>query len=86
MSIDFSVVIPTFRRPETLIEAISSVLRQRDASVEIVVIDDCPEGSAEGAVTRLADARITYLKNPAPTGGLRTTMLLRKSCSIQIPD
>lgn len=70
MSIDFSVVIPTFRRPSELIEAISSVLRQHDATVEIFVIDDSPEGSAEEAVRCISDSRLTYVKNPNPTGGV----------------
>jgi glycosyltransferase involved in cell wall biosynthesis len=69
VSIDFSVIIPTFRRPDELIEAISSVLRQRGATVEIFVVDDSPEGSAEEAVRKLADPRVTYMKNPKPTGG-----------------
>ena len=69
MSIDFSVVIPTFRRPSELIEAISSVLRQQHASVEVFVIDDSPEGSAEKAVKGLSDSRIVYLKNHNPSGG-----------------
>jgi glycosyltransferase involved in cell wall biosynthesis len=69
VSIDFSVIIPAFRRPGELIEAISSVLRQRGASAEIFVVDDSPEGSAEEAVRNLADPRVTYLKNPNPTGG-----------------
>ena len=69
MPIDFSVVIPTFRRPSELIEAIFSVLQQRDATVEIFVIDDSPEGSAEEAVSSLRDSRIVYFKNPNPTGG-----------------
>jgi glycosyltransferase involved in cell wall biosynthesis len=66
---DFSVVIPTFRRPRELIETISSVLRQHDSAVEIFVIDDSPEGSAEAAVRGLDDSRIVYVKNPNPTGG-----------------
>jgi len=70
VSIDFSVVIPTFRRPRELIEAISSVLRQQDVVLEILVIDDSPEGSAEEAVRELRDTRIVYLKNPTPTGGV----------------
>jgi GT2 family glycosyltransferase len=70
VSIDFSVIIPTFRRPRELVEAISSVLRQRHTTVEIFVIDDSPEGSAEAAVTGLTDSRITYLRNPNPTGGV----------------
>jgi GT2 family glycosyltransferase len=70
VSIDFSVVIPTYRRPNELIEAISSVLRQNDSTIEIFVIDDSPEGSAEEAVRGLRDSRIVYLKNPNPTGGV----------------
>ena len=69
MSIDFSVIIPTFRRPRELAEAITSVLRQAGVTIEIVVIDDSPEGSAEDSVTSFQDSCITYLKNPKPTGG-----------------
>ncbi|HZD50467.1 MAG TPA: glycosyltransferase [Silvibacterium sp.] len=69
VSIDFSVVIPTFRRPHGLIEAISSVLRQHDSTIEIFVVDDSPEGSAEDGVNSLRDSRIIYCKNPNPTGG-----------------
>ena len=70
MSIDFSVIVPTFRRPRELIEAISSVLRQHNSTIEIFVIDDSPEGSAEEAVRGLRDSRIVYFKNPNPTGGV----------------
>ncbi|SHG98613.1 glycosyltransferase family 2 protein [Bradyrhizobium erythrophlei] len=69
MSIDFSVIIPTFRRPSELIEAISSVLQQQGATIEVFVIDDSPEGSAEAVAKGLRDPRVTYLKNPKPTGG-----------------
>jgi len=67
--IDFSVIIPTFRRPLELVEAISSVLRQDGFAIEVFVIDDSPEGSAEQAVKGIQDSRVTYLKNPNPTGG-----------------
>jgi glycosyltransferase involved in cell wall biosynthesis len=70
MPIDFSVVIPTFRRPGLLNEAIASALGQVGVSVEIVVVDDSPEGSAEIVTKELRDPRITYLKNPNPTGGI----------------
>jgi glycosyltransferase involved in cell wall biosynthesis len=68
-SIDFSVVIPAFRRPKPLAEAVASVLAQAGVSVEVIVIDDSPEASAEDAVARIGDARVRYLKNPAPSGG-----------------
>jgi glycosyltransferase involved in cell wall biosynthesis len=65
----FSAVIPTFRRTEQLREAIGSVIGQRGVSTEVFVIDDSPEGSAEEVVKDFADARISYVKNPYPTGG-----------------
>jgi len=70
VSVDFSVVIPTFRRPEPLTAALQSVLSQAGVTVEVFIVDDSPEGSALGAVTALSDARVIYLRNPQPTGGV----------------
>ncbi len=70
MSIDFSVVIPTFRRRSELAEAITSVLSQQEVTLEILVVDDCPDGSAQNVVDGLHDTRVTYLRNPSPTGGV----------------
>src|SRR5262249_18712879 len=54
-AIDVSIIIPTFRRPALLRAAIASLLAQQklDASVEIVVIDNDPAGSAAEVVTEL---------------------------------
>ena len=70
MPVDFSVVIPTYRRNRELAEAIASVQAQAGVTVEILVIDDCPDGGAEAVVHRLHDARVCYLRNPRPTGGV----------------
>jgi glycosyltransferase involved in cell wall biosynthesis len=70
MSVEFSVVIPTYRRPKELAEAISSVLSQTQTTVEIIVIDDSPEGSARDTVEKLRDVRVKYLKNLSPSGGV----------------
>jgi glycosyltransferase involved in cell wall biosynthesis len=69
MSAEFSVIIPTYRRPRELLQAISSVLSQKQVTVEILVIDDSPEASARESVQKLMNLRITYLKNPSPSGG-----------------
>ncbi|MGC3996253.1 MAG: glycosyltransferase [Anaeromyxobacter sp.] len=69
MAADFSVVIPTFRRPGPLREAIESALAQEGVSVEVVVADDSPEGSAREVVERIADPRVVYQKRDVPTGG-----------------
>ena len=68
--IDFSVVIPTFRRNRELAEAIASVQRQQGVTLEILVVDDCSTGGARTVVEALNDPRVTYLQNPTPTGGV----------------
>src|SRR6266478_8027325 len=70
VSIDFSVVIPTYRRSVELAEAMASVLSQTDVTLEILVVDDCPQGSAREGVVGLNDGRVSYLRNPHPTGGV----------------
>ena len=67
--IDVSVVIPTFRRCELLLEAINSVLRQPDVSVEIIVVDDSPEVSARDAVASLREPRVRFFQSETPSGG-----------------
>ena len=66
---DISVVIATFQRPKELAETLASVLKQRGVSIEIVVVDDSPEGSAQEVVNNAQDPRVRYLRNPKPTGG-----------------
>ena len=70
MTVDVSVVIPTFRRPRELQEALESVLCQESVALEILVVDDSPEGGARAVVEDQRDIRITYLRTPQPTGGI----------------
>lgn len=63
-----SVVIATYRRPLLLPEAVRSALQQ-DGPVEILVVDDDPDGSAAPVVAALADPRVRYLRNPTPSAG-----------------
>jgi glycosyltransferase involved in cell wall biosynthesis len=69
MPADVSVVIPTFRRPVELTEAIQSALSQEGVAVDVVVVDDSPEGSAREAVEALCDTRARYVKCAKPSGG-----------------
>ncbi|MCM0607763.1 MAG: glycosyltransferase family 2 protein [Ideonella sp. WA131b] len=41
-----SIVVPTYRRPGTLERALASVAAATRADHEIIVVDDCPEGTA----------------------------------------
>jgi glycosyltransferase involved in cell wall biosynthesis len=68
VSVDVSVVIPTFRRPALLGEAIESVRSQKGVQAELIVVDDSPEGSAATIAGRFGDS-VRYLRNVEPTGG-----------------
>jgi len=70
MSVDISVIIPTFRRQRQLAQALASVLGQVGVTLDVFVVDDCPDGSAQEVVEQLQDPRITYLRNRTPSGGV----------------
>jgi glycosyltransferase involved in cell wall biosynthesis len=52
-----------------LAEALGSVLSQKGATVEVIVVDDCPAGSAR-EVAEATGSCVRYFKNPQPTGGV----------------
>lgn len=68
-AVDVSVVIPTFRRSDLLVQAIQSALGQRGVVVEVIVVDDSPEGAARRAVADLGDERVTYIQRATPSEG-----------------
>jgi glycosyltransferase involved in cell wall biosynthesis len=70
VSIDFTVVIPTYRRHKELVEAIASVLDQPGVTLEVLVVDDSPEESARETVESIRDIRVNYFSNPKATGGV----------------
>jgi GT2 family glycosyltransferase len=65
-----SVVIPTFRREAVLLEAIRSALNSRDLPLEVLVLDDSPEGSAATPVAGIGDERVHYVHRAIPSGGV----------------
>jgi glycosyltransferase involved in cell wall biosynthesis len=66
MTVDVSVIIPTFNRRPMLVEAIQSVLAQREVRFELIVVDD---GSTDGTPAAVEEA----LENAtAPVRFIRT--------------
>lgn len=54
----FSIVIPTYRRPDTLFQVLDGLARQREApDFEVIVVDD---GSGDSTRERLAAYRAPY--------------------------
>jgi glycosyltransferase involved in cell wall biosynthesis len=69
----FSVVIPTYRRPDLLVQALESVTAQTFFDYEVIVIDDDPDRSARAVVESAAadrpDVRFAYHENDQAKGG-----------------
>ena len=66
-----SVVIPTVRRPDGLIQAIDSVQRQTGLDndvIEILIVDNDPAGSAADIASRYDNApiKVRYVHEPNP--------------------
>ncbi len=67
-----SVLIPSFRRPASLLRAARSVLAQQCAfEIELIVVDNSPEGDARGCLERLAaEASIPFRWAHEPRPGV----------------
>lgn len=57
------VRVPTYRRPVLLERALVSVIAQSHPHWRCIILDDCPDGSAEKVVARFADERLVYRRN-----------------------
>jgi glycosyltransferase involved in cell wall biosynthesis len=64
-----SVIIPTYHRERQVAEAIQSVLDTGFAPLEIIVMDDSPEGSARDAVLAFEHPSVLYRQMPEPSRG-----------------
>lgn len=68
-TIDVSVIVPTFHREKEVVEAVRSALDQHGVEVEVLVLDDSPEGSAARSIAAIGDPRVRYVKREVPSGG-----------------
>ena len=64
---DISIVMATYRRPTSIVDALKSILGQYGVQLEVLVVDDCPDGSAEPIVRGIGDPRVRYMRNPHPS-------------------
>jgi GT2 family glycosyltransferase len=54
-----SVVIPAYKRKDGVFKLLESVYRQKDASFEVIVVDDqCPEKTGEAVAQRFPQVRV----------------------------
>lgn len=72
-----SVVIPTFRRPRYLAQALASILAQRlpdDVDLEVLVCDNAGSQETADLVTSTGDARIVHVRRPHDLGMMRNAV------------
>jgi glycosyltransferase involved in cell wall biosynthesis len=76
---DVTVVMPTRNRAGFLRESVASVVAQRGASWELIIVDDGDEEATRTYVSGLADSRIRFWRNDGPRGqsGATTSGLRR---------
>ena len=77
---EFSVVIPTYNRAETMMLAIQSVLEQSFERFELIVVDDgsTDRGATRTAVEALDDDRVRYVRKN--NGGQSSARNLGAGC------
>ena len=64
---EFSVVIPTYNREKTIIQAVSSVLEQKNPNSsfgisEIIIVDDCSDDNTEAVIESFAEKEAERLE------------------------
>jgi hypothetical protein len=57
-----SVVIPTYNRAHSVVDAIASVLGQSYRDLELIVVDDGSTDDTPSRVTAIADRRLSYVR------------------------
>lgn len=62
MSVEVSVILPTYNRTRTLPAAIASVLSQSYTDFELIVVDDASQEDVESLVKGIDDPRIRYIR------------------------
>lgn len=75
----FSVIIPTYNRPELLKDAIQSVIDQTFSDFELIIVDDHSTDNTKEVVDSFCDERIKYFLNDHAKGpgGARNAGLFR---------
>ena len=63
-----SVVVPTHNRSELLTLTLSSVLRQRDVDLEVIVVDEASTDGTDAVLAASTDSRLRVIRHDTPRG------------------
>ena len=68
MPVDFSIILPTYNNQTLFLRALSSILIQRDVSLEVIITDDSNNNIIGDIVSVINDSRVNYYKNKEKLG------------------
>ena len=63
-----TVLIPTYNCAKYIVPAIKSVLAQKYADYELLILDDGSTDNTEEIISKISDSRVVYLKNSSNKG------------------
>jgi glycosyltransferase involved in cell wall biosynthesis len=63
-----SVVLPTYNRGSSILQAVQSVVDQSYANFELIIVDDASSDNTEELILGIKDPRIIYIKNKGNLG------------------
>jgi glycosyltransferase involved in cell wall biosynthesis len=87
MSVDVSVIIPTFNRATLIGETIDSILTQTRPPSEVIVVDDGSTDDTEGVVARYGNAvRYHRIDNVGPSAARNVGVSLAKGSWLAFCD
>jgi hypothetical protein len=69
-----TVVVPTYRRPQLLVEAVGSILESSYTDFEVLVVNDGPAEDLVQARTLFRDSRIRWITRPTRLGMLENNL------------
>jgi glycosyltransferase involved in cell wall biosynthesis len=74
-----SVIIPTYNRAHSVVDAIASVLDQRYGDLELIVVDDGSTDDTASRVGAISDRRLRYVRGRH--GGVSAARNLGAQCA-----
>ncbi|MBP8997286.1 MAG: glycosyltransferase family 2 protein [Anaerolineaceae bacterium] len=63
-----SIIMPTYNRANVILSAIESIIRQRYANWELLIVDDASTDDTEKVVRSISDERIRYFRSEENLG------------------
>lgn len=70
MAVDFSIIIPTFENTDLLKRALDSVLKQKEVSYEVIIVDDSPSSVIADYMENRCCENVLYYHNEQHSGAV----------------